>query len=134
MILHQQIDYNIHHWAWYIGLTSMSRFSIGITLYLKVLHGIALYGMVLHDIAFDSIIFHWILHSFNYCINSMFSQLACTSQDTCVLNCRFWFVLHFCSMISFGGFLAECLPCYYKSSLLLSNILNSFWLSFESQQ
>ena len=77
----------------------------GVALYLKVLHGIALYRM-------DSIILHWILHWFIYCRNLMFGILSCISQDNCPLNCKFWFVLYICSMISFGGFLAECLPCY----------------------
>ena len=27
--MYQQIDYNIHHWAWFMGLTSMSRFTYG---------------------------------------------------------------------------------------------------------
>ena len=30
MMMYQQIDYNIHHWAWYMGHTSMCRFTYGL--------------------------------------------------------------------------------------------------------
>ena len=37
----------------------------------------------------------------------------CISQTIYfMLHCRLWIFLHICTMISFGGFLAECLPCF----------------------
>ena len=48
-----------------------------------VLDGIALNLIVLHGIALDVIIFHGIVW---YCIHLMVGQVACISQDTCLLH------------------------------------------------
>ena len=90
MMMYQQIDYEIHHCAWYIGHTSMCQICTGfvmffgggrllwtmmtfqqnlyfgialyhIVLYVLVWYYIMLYCIVLYCIAFGSVVLHVIM-------------------------------------------------------------------------
>ena len=122
---------HVHQCAWYMGHTRMcqihttvfwqlvvtiqndnvsieSVFMFNIWTLVHQCSGCGLCDMVLNIIALD--------HSTNYILQHFFSSVALQAMN----------FLHFYTMISFGGFLAECLPCYrWRLDTVLQWILES---------
>ena len=111
---------------------SMCQFHTG--LYIRVLHCIFLYLLVSHGIALYSTIFHGITtpaamqQSFanDDCCSAvclrhrsarqrMPCHLPCVLREILFVQFAYFDLFYICSMISFGGFLAECLPCLFSS-------------------
>ena len=109
-----------------------------------VLHGIAWYCMVLHmlsEVYVSFVIFGIVI----FCMHEVVSNIHCISMHIIIKYstaqyCMVSIVLQivhtishvFLSMSSFGGFLAECLPCFkyfvrllkqWQSSLSFANLI-----------
>ena len=100
-----KIDDNLNDWAWYLGHAQRNvSWWYSLTLLEKCLLMLLLWDCL--KILMDSFTIFWL---------NKYSSLWGTVQWSEIpneLGAATLILLHICSMISFGGFLEECLPCF----------------------